>query len=85
MTTTEYIEAKYAITNACNSTGLPPEELVGVLSAVLSEAREQMCLNQTVELLQAQDEVKRLQELLKDKEAENGNGQRNSDEEGSRS
>lgn len=54
MKSSQYIQLKYAITNACNQSGLQPAELVGVLSAVLAEAKEQMNLELTAELIQSQ-------------------------------
>ena len=54
MTSKQFIELKYTIANACNQSGLQPAELVGVLSAVLAEAKEQMALELTAELIQSQ-------------------------------
>lgn len=54
MKTSEYIQLKYAITTACNQSGLAPADVVGVLSASLAEAKEQMALELTAELIQSQ-------------------------------
>lgn len=57
MKSSEYTKLKYAIANACNQSGLSPADIVGVLSAALAEAKEQMALELTVELLQAQGQL----------------------------
>ena len=74
MTVKEFNQAKFTIVNACNSTGLPPEDLVGVLSAILAEAREQMCFQLTGEVLYLEEELERLKKEVHDA--------RNSDAEG---
>lgn len=75
MTTLEYNQAKFTITSACNQTGLRPADLVGVLSAVLDEAREQMCFELAGDLLGAQEQISNLQKEVDDA--------RNSDAKGS--
>lgn len=68
MTSHEFIKAKVLITNACNSTGLLPADLVGVLSAVLTEAREQMCFELASENIGLREQIEKL------KEENDGNG-----------
>ena len=68
MTSLDYSKAKWIITDACNSTGLLPADLVGVLSAVLAEAREQMCFDLASENIGLQEQIEKL------KEGNDGNG-----------
>ena len=69
MTTKDFIKAKFTIVRACNSLELDPGDLVGVLSAVLDEAREQMCLDLFMEVM---DDEKIIEKLKK--EEEDGSG-----------
>lgn len=74
MNSLKYAQAKYTITNACNATGLPPEDLVGVLSAILAEAREQMCFGLASDLVGAQGEVEALKQEIQRMKEEDANG-----------
>lgn len=75
MTTLEFMNAKMTITGACNSTGLKLPEVVGVLSAVLEEARAQMSYELTENVFRLEEEKKHLlAEINKQKEADAENG-----------
>lgn len=63
MTNQQYYKAKAIITLACNQTELDFPDLVGVLSAILADAREQMAF-------QLAGEVAQLKEKINSKEAE---------------
>lgn len=63
MTTLEFMNAKMVITGACNSTGLRPSELVGVLSAILEEARAQMSYELAGEVFRLQEELDKQKEV----------------------
>lgn len=75
MTTLEFMKAKMLVTNACNSTGLKLPEVVGVLSAVLEEAREQMSYELAENVFRLEEEKAHLlAEINKQKEADAENG-----------
>lgn len=75
MTTLEFMNAKMLVTNACNSTGLEIPEVVGVLSAVLEEAREQMSYELAENVFRLEEEKAHLlAEINKQKEADAENG-----------
>lgn len=75
MTTLEFMKAKMLITNACNATGLKLPEVVGVLSAVLEEAREQMSYELAENVFRLEEEKAHLlAEINKQKEADAENG-----------
>lgn len=61
-----FTKAKATIANACNSTALAPADLVGVLSAVLAEARERMAFELTGNIIELEN---RLAENSKEEEA----------------
>lgn len=63
------------ITSACNSTGLTLPDVVGILSAILEEAREQMSYELAEEVFQLEEEKAHLlQELNEQKEDDAKNG-----------
>ena len=75
MTTLEFMNAKMTITGACNSTGLKLPEIVGVLSAVLEEARTQMSYELAENVFRLEEEKAHLlAEINKQKEADAENG-----------
>jgi hypothetical protein len=75
MTTLEFMKAKMIITNACNSTGIELPEVVGVLSAILEEAREQMSYELAENVFRLEEEKAHLlAEINKQKEADAENG-----------
>lgn len=76
MTSLDYSKAKWIITDACNSTGLLPADLVGVLSAILAEAREQMCFELASENVELQEQIEKIKQkqIEKKKEGNDGNG-----------
>ena len=75
MTTLEFMKAKMIITNACNSTGIELPEVVGVLSAILEEAREQMSYELAENVFRLEEEKTHLlAEINKQKEADAENG-----------
>lgn len=75
MTTKEYMQAKMTITSACNATGLNLPDVVGILSAILEEAREQMSYELAENVFRLEEEKKHLlAEINKQKEADAENG-----------
>lgn len=66
MNTLEFTKAKVTITQACNSTALAPADLVGVLSAVLAEARERMAFELAGNIIELEN---RLAETNKEEES----------------
>lgn len=75
MTTREYMHAKMTITSACNSTGLELTDVVGILSAILEEAREQMSYELAENVFRLEEEKAHLlAEINKQKEADAENG-----------
>lgn len=75
MTTKEYMQAKMTITSACNATGLNLPDVVGILSAILEEAREQMSYELAENVFRLEEEKAHLlAEINKQKEADAENG-----------
>lgn len=70
MTTREYMQAKMIITGACNSTGLNLPDVVGILSAILEEAREQMSYELAENVFRLEDEKEALLKMIPKKEAD---------------
>ena len=70
MTTIDYMKAKGFLMNACDATGLPPAELLGVLQDVVSETRKNLEYDLANQVFQLAEENERLKEMVHKPETE---------------